>query len=129
MVCANPDIVVDRGETRTWCGGALADAYEKHGGDARYFGKPHRPIYDLARARIEAVTGRSIDPARILAIGDGPGTDVKGAADNGLDCLFVAGGLGAATLLDSGGAVKPDALAEYFKAHDIAPHKTLAFLR
>ena len=129
MVCANPDIVVDRGERRIWCGGALADAYEQRGGTAHYFGKPHRPIYDLARARIAAVTGREIAPARILAIGDGPATDVKGAADNGLDCLFIAAGLAADTLLDAQGSVIPDRLSAYLTTQDIAPQKTLAFLR
>jgi len=129
MVCANPDIVVDRGERRIWCGGALAQAYEQIGGTARYFGKPHAPIYDLARARITAKTGRDIDPARILTIGDGPATDVKGAADNGFDSLFIAAGLGAEALLDADGVLKSDELGPWLSSQNAAPQKALAFLR
>lgn len=129
MVCANPDIVVDRGARRIWCGGALARAYERAGGEARYFGKPHRPIYDLAIARIEAATGRALDRARILAIGDGPATDVTGAAANGMDCLFIAGGLGAEELLETDGTLEPETLAPWLAAREIAPRKALAFLR
>ena len=51
LLCANPDIVVDRGETREWCAGALAQLYTEMGGESLYFGKPHPPIYDLARRR------------------------------------------------------------------------------
>jgi len=129
MVCANPDIVVDRGERRIWCGGALAQAYERAGGKARYFGKPHRPIYDLALEKIAAHAGRAIKPGRILAIGDGPTTDVKGALDNGFDCLFIAGGLGADTLLDAAGELNDEALGPWLAQHDVAPQKALAFLR
>ena len=52
LLCANPDIVVDRGETREWCAGALAKLYTQMGGESLYFGKPHPPIYDLARRRL-----------------------------------------------------------------------------
>ena len=129
MVCANPDIVVDRGERRIWCGGALAQAYERIGGEVRLYGKPHAPIYDLALDRIAQVAGRRIDRSRILAIGDGPATDVKGARDNGFDCLFIAGGLGAAELLDARGAIRADALHPWLERHDAAPRKSLAYLR
>ncbi len=129
MVCANPDVVVDRGERRIWCGGALAEAYEKAGGEARYFGKPHRPIYDLALEKIATQAGRSIDRSRILAIGDGPATDVKGALENGFDCLFIAGGLAAEELVDASGALRADTLEPWLAAHDAAPQKALAFLR
>ena len=78
LLCANPDIVVDRGETREWCAGALAQLYTEMGGESLYFGKPPPPIYDLARRRTVALTGREPDPARILAIGDGIATDVLG---------------------------------------------------
>lgn len=129
MVCANPDIVVDRGERRIWCGGALAQAYEQAGGLTRYFGKPHRPIYDLALAKIEAQAERPIDRSRILAIGDGPTTDVKGALENDFDCLFIAGGLAAEDLLDASGNIQADALKPWLSVRNIAPQKALAFLR
>jgi len=38
LLCANPDIVVDRGETREWCAGALAQLYTEMGGESLYFG-------------------------------------------------------------------------------------------
>ncbi|WP_028711305.1 TIGR01459 family HAD-type hydrolase [Paracoccus sp. J55] len=89
LLCANPDVVVDMGEKRLYCAGALAELYEDLGGTSLYFGKPHPPIYDLARRRLGLE-----DNARILAIGDGIATDIAGAAGEGLDALFVTGGLG-----------------------------------
>lgn len=96
MLCTNPDIVVDMGDRRIWCAGALAKLYEDMGGKALYFGKPHPPIYDLARRRIAALTGREPDAGRILAVGDGIGTDIAGGLGEGIDTLFVTGGLAAA---------------------------------
>ncbi|NHX28329.1 TIGR01459 family HAD-type hydrolase, partial [Escherichia coli] len=55
LLCANPDIVVDRGETREWCAGAIARLYTEMGGESLYFGKPHPPIYDLARRRLSQI--------------------------------------------------------------------------
>lgn len=88
LLCANPDLIVDLGEKRLYCAGALAEFYEDLGGTSLYFGKPHAPIYDLARKRL----GLAAD-ARILAIGDGIPTDVPGARMQGIDALFVSGGL------------------------------------
>jgi HAD superfamily hydrolase (TIGR01459 family) len=88
LVCANPDIVVDRGERRVYCGGAIAAEYTKIGGRSHYFGKPHAPIYDLARARLS-----DLSDTQILAVGDGLLTDIKGANDQGIDALFVTGGI------------------------------------
>ena len=96
LLCANPDIVVDRGERREWCAGAIARLYDEMGGESLYFGKPHPPIYDLARRRLAHVAGgTSVEEARILCIGDGIGTDIAGALGEGLDSLFVTGGLAA----------------------------------
>jgi HAD superfamily hydrolase (TIGR01459 family) len=91
MLCANPDIAVHWGDKLLFCAGALAQAYEEIGGTALYFGKPHPPIYDLARRRL-ALLDTAADP-RILCIGDGIHTDVQGAMGEGLDALFVTGGL------------------------------------
>lgn len=93
LLCANPDIVVDRGERREWCAGALARLYTEMGGESLYFGKPHPPIYDLARQRLTQATGRVIEDARILALGDGIDTDIRGGSGEGLDTLFITGGL------------------------------------
>ena len=94
LLCANPDIVVDRGETREWCAGALAKLYTEMGGESLYFGKPHPPIYDLARRRLEAL-GKDIPDSRILCVGDGILTDIDGAMGEDLDSLFITGGLAA----------------------------------
>jgi HAD superfamily hydrolase (TIGR01459 family) len=91
MLCANPDIIVDMGDKRLYCAGALAQAYEEMGGTALYFGKPHPPIYDLARRRL-AEAGGPADP-QILCIGDGIFTDIQGGIGEGLDTLFITGGL------------------------------------
>ncbi len=94
LLCANPDIVVDRGDTREWCAGALAQLYTELGGESLYFGKPHPPIYDLARRRLDAL-GKSIPDHRILCVGDGVLTDIDGALGEELDSLFITGGLAA----------------------------------
>ena len=95
LLCANPDIVVDRGEVREWCAGALAKLYTEMGGESLYFGKPHPPIYDLARRRLTEL-GADVPDASILAIGDGVLTDIAGAMGEDIDSLFITGGLAAA---------------------------------
>lgn len=92
MICANPDIVVQHEGRLAYCAGALAERYEAMGGEVILAGKPHAPIYDLAYTRIEALRG--VTPKdRILAVGDGPGTDIAGAVAEGLDALFIADGI------------------------------------
>ncbi len=127
LLCANPDIVVDRGERREWCAGALAQLYTHMGGESLYFGKPHPPIYDLARRRLAEI-GREVPDSAILAIGDGIGTDVAGAAGEGLDCLFISGGLAAR---ETGTTDQPDAqkLETYLQGHQAAPEYSIGFLR
>lgn len=93
MLCANPDLIVHMGDQLLYCAGALAQAYVELGGTALYFGKPHPPIYDLARRRLAAMG--LPDDAQILAIGDGINTDVQGAISEGIDALFITGGIAA----------------------------------
>jgi HAD superfamily hydrolase (TIGR01459 family) len=93
MICANPDIVIHRGETLIYCAGALARRYEELGGRVVYAGKPHAPIYDRALALAGRAHGAAIDKSRVLAIGDGMETDIAGASRAGLDALFVTGGI------------------------------------
>lgn len=90
MICANPDLKVERGPRVLWCAGALAALYEQVGGKTIYAGKPHRPVYDMAFERIDEIKGRVVDRARVLAIGDGLRTDIEGARLAGLDSLFIA---------------------------------------
>jgi HAD superfamily hydrolase (TIGR01459 family) len=100
MLCGNPDLVVERGERLVYCAGAIADLYRSLGGEVLYAGKPHRPIYDLALERIAALRGKPAPLGRVLAIGDSIRTDLKGATDYGLDCLFVTAGIHAEELGD-----------------------------
>jgi HAD superfamily hydrolase (TIGR01450 family) len=93
MICANPDIVIHRGDTLIQCAGALARRYEDLGGSVIYAGKPYGPIYDRALALAERARGERIDKRRVLAIGDGMKTDILGASQAGLDALFVTGGI------------------------------------
>jgi HAD superfamily hydrolase (TIGR01459 family) len=93
MLCANPDIIVHWGDKLLYCAGALAKAYEDIGGKTLYFGKPHPPIYDLARRRLVGLGLR--DDAAVLAIGDGITTDIQGAMAENLDAVFVSGGIDA----------------------------------
>ncbi|MDE4145368.1 MAG: TIGR01459 family HAD-type hydrolase [Pseudophaeobacter sp. bin_em_oilr2.035] len=127
LLCANPDIVVDRGETREWCAGALARLYTEMGGESLYFGKPHPPIYDLARRRL-AELGQDIADGDILAIGDGPHTDVSGAMGEGIDSLFISGGL-AASETKTSHQPEPKALTAYLTKENSAPTFTIGRLR
>lgn len=127
MLCANPDIVVDMGETRIYCAGALAALYEEMGGRAMYFGKPHPPIYDLARRRLSALGG--VDDGRILAVGDGINTDVAGATGEGIDVLFVTGGLAADQFGADHANPDPELLATWLAARQQDPLFTIGTLR
>lgn len=98
MICANPDLVVARGNQMLLCAGALAQRYAEFGGRVLVAGKPHAPIYDAALADLSERLGGHVDPASVLAIGDGIDTDVRGAYDRGLDALFVTGGIHGAEL-------------------------------
>ena len=93
MICANPDKIVKKGDRILYCAGKLAEMYAARGGEVLMAGKPFAPIYDLALAEAQRITVRDIDRPDILAIGDGPETDIRGAADYGLDALLVAEGV------------------------------------
>ena len=127
LLCANPGIVVDRGERREWCAGALAKLYSEMGGESLYFGKPHPPIYDLARLRLSAM-GKRVADNRILAIGDGIHTDIAGAMGEDIDSLFITGGLAAEETKTSH---QPDqnALNAYLQREMQAPTYAIGFLR
>ncbi|HEX4294262.1 MAG TPA: TIGR01459 family HAD-type hydrolase [Rhizomicrobium sp.] len=103
MLCANPDWVVQRGGKLIWCAGALADEYRKIGGEVIYYGKPMTAIYDFVRAAAP-------NAKRMLAIGDGLHTDVKGANAAGIDALFIADGIHGEEI----GAVTSEHMAELF---------------
>ena len=127
LLCANPDIIVDRGDKREWCAGAVAQTYTEMGGTSLYFGKPHAPIYDLARRRLSAIRPKIPDD-RILAIGDGITTDIQGAIGEGIDSLFITGGLAAketATVTQP----DPEKLSQYVVEKQLDPTFSIGFLR
>ncbi|MEM6304344.1 MAG: TIGR01459 family HAD-type hydrolase [Pseudomonadota bacterium] len=127
LLCANPDIVVDRGTLREWCAGALAKLYTEMGGTSLYFGKPHPPIYDLARRRL-AKLGVDVPADRVLAIGDGVLTDIAGAAGEDIDSLFITGGL-AAEETGTQQQPDPDLLRRYLEQEQSRPTYSIGFLR
>jgi HAD superfamily hydrolase (TIGR01459 family) len=110
--CLNPDRVVIHGNERMVCAGALADAYEALGGRVCWYGKPYPATYDYA-LRLAG----SPPKEAVLAIGDGLKTDVLGAANYGIDCIFVEGGIHA-------GEPLPDDLAPGW--HPLATVPSLA---
>jgi HAD superfamily hydrolase (TIGR01459 family) len=116
MVCANPDLVVERGSKLVYCAGALAEAYERAGGPVTYAGKPHLPIYEMTFATIAKLKGRDVEKSKILAIGDGLKTDIAGAAAAGIDSVFVASGVSAA-----GGRLDEEVLSSLFAGLPVPP--------
>lgn len=93
MICANPDLMVEKGDALIYCAGALAAAYEKLGGKVIYTGKPHKPIYETSLAHIAEAKGVEVGRAKILCIGDAVKTDMAGAAAAGMDAVFIASAL------------------------------------
>ena len=129
MVCANPDIVVERGEALVYCAGALADAYAEIGGEVLYCGKPHAPIYEAALGQAAHVRGGTPPPLnRVLAIGDSIRTDLTGAAMFGIDCLFIVSGLHAGDL-SGPGALDPSDLQRMFSTAGVMPKAVMRKLR
>ena len=122
MLCANPDIVVQRGTQLIWCAGALAQAYEKIGGEVIYYGKPHPAIYTAALEMAAHIRGCPIQ--RPLAVGDGADTDIKGANAVGMDALFIANGVHAAQL----GELTAEGLAQLFVVPEAHPKAAMPAL-
>lgn len=127
MLCANPDIIVDMGDKRLYCAGALAADYQAMGGTALYYGKPHPAIYDLARRRLAAMGVK--EDAGILCIGDGIGTDVQGAMSEELDALFVTGGIAAAEFGADSSNPNKDLLENWLQAQMQSPTFSIGHLR
>jgi HAD superfamily hydrolase (TIGR01459 family) len=128
FVCANPDLVVERGDELLLCAGSLAALYESLGGKVLYAGKPHRPIYDLALAKAGRRRGRAVDPKRVLAIGDAPRTDIAGARAIGAHTLLVAKGIHAKELMPQG-VVDGEALERMLAEAEARPDAVIDQLR
>ena len=126
LLCTNPDLIVDKGDHRIFCAGALAKAYEDMGGTSLYFGKPHPAIYDLARRRLADIA--DIEDHRIICIGDGINTDIRGAIAEDMDSLFITGGLAAK---DTGTVTQPDPqkLNAFLNDAQLSPSYAMGHLR
>ena len=112
LVCANPDLVVQRGDQLIYCAGALGKLYEEMGGEVHYLGKPHLPVYDFVADRLREINGRTIDRTHWLAIGDGLKTDILGADRAGIDALLITGGVHEPELSDATGAPDPNRITQ-----------------
>ncbi len=119
FICANPDIVVEVVDRLLWCAGALAREYDQLGGETRIVGKPYEPIYEVAQAHAERILDAKLEKPRILAIGDGLPTDIKGAADYNIDALFITNGIHAADY--TGHEVDIDKLHAFLEDNNAAP--------
>ena len=84
MICTNPDLVVDRGESREYCAGSVAKIFEDLGGIVEYFGKPYPPVYKQST---------NIISKKILCIGDNLNTDIKGANIQNFDSMLISSGI------------------------------------
>ena len=122
MICANPDLVVERGDKLVYCAGSLAAAYAELGGEVVYAGKPHMPIYERTFAAITQLRGAALPKSRILAIGDGVETDLRGAHAAGLRSLFIA------SAVHLPGGLDARTLAELFATRPFAPIAALPAL-
>jgi HAD superfamily hydrolase (TIGR01459 family) len=120
MVCGNPDVIVEVGDKLVYCAGAIADLYGEMGGEVLYAGKPHPPIYEQALGLAERARGKPAARARVHAIGDSVRTDLPGAVNFGIDCLFVTAGIHAEEL---GARDDPDphAVARMFAGSGLEP--------
>lgn len=125
MICANPDVRVERGGRIIFCAGALANAYEELGGDVSYAGKPFAPIYGMAEERLAALKGQRIARGRLLAIGDGVKTDIAGAVAAGIPSVYVA----SAVHMERGAVLETSLLETLFPDPNARPVAAMTDLR
>jgi HAD superfamily hydrolase (TIGR01459 family) len=123
LICANPDLVVERGGRIVPCAGSLALAYEELGGQAIYAGKPHAPIYEAALALGEEARGSAIDRARICGVGDAIRTDIAGANAFGAESVMVLAGIHAQDLMEASWEARHGWFADQLhRPHYALPH-------
>ena len=83
LVCTNPDLTVHRGNIEELCAGSVAKVFEELGGEVVYFGKPYKEVYRMCFNSNE----------KVLAVGDNLRTDIKGANNLKIDCIFISNGV------------------------------------
>jgi HAD superfamily hydrolase (TIGR01459 family) len=121
MVCANPDLIVERGHMILPCAGTIALAYEEMGGKVFYAGKPHGPVYDRALDVAAELSGRAIPKERVLAVGDAIRTDIAGAVGYGIDSLMIARGIHAEELGLHNGRLVSDHVQDWVDRQPVRP--------
>ena len=121
MICANPDLVVERGDRLVPCAGAIGLAYEEAGGPVTYPGKPWRPIYEMALSTASGIRGSPVERSRVLAIGDAIRTDVAGAVQYDIAVLMVLAGIHGHEMLEPG--LRPDEhrIQAWLESQDFRP--------
>ena len=129
MICANPDLVVERGHRLIYCAGAIADAYAQAGGAVIYAGKPHAPIYHKALAVAAGLRGGAVPAERVLAVGDAIRTDVTGASGIGIPVAFIAAGIHAAELIGADGELADERVGEFLGSASAQPDFVMRNLR
>jgi HAD superfamily hydrolase (TIGR01459 family) len=92
LVCTNPDLTVHRGEVEEYCAGSIASLFESIGGQVIYFGKPYKEIYRMCFTDNEK--------KKTIAIGDNLNTDIRGANNMNIDCIFISNGVHRAEFKD-----------------------------
>ncbi|WP_120495850.1 TIGR01459 family HAD-type hydrolase [Kiloniella sp. EL199] len=112
MICANPDMIINRGGRIIPCPGTIAALYEKLGGTVERFGKPDPAIYNCVFAQ-----HTQISRSRSVMIGDSLSTDIRGARQAGIDSIWIGGGIHAKDLM-----MKPDGQLEPDKVQEVAKH-------
>lgn len=115
MICANPDLMVVRGNRTIYCAGALAQVYEELGGAVHYTGKPHAAIYERAFSTLTELRGARVAAPDMLAIGDGITTDILGATRMSVPAVFVGSGL------HGGDGLTPEVLRALFPDPRVQP--------
>ena len=126
LVCANPDIVVEVGDTLVYCAGAIAERYAAIGGTVIQAGKPYPAIYERA-LKLAADAGCVADAARVLAIGDATHTDIAGAARMGFASVLITSGIHRARLHvgERGSSIDEAALRQFLDETDARPSVVL----
>ncbi len=113
LICANPDLVVDVGNMRLPCAGAIAAVYETMNGPVYWAGKPHAAAYQSALALASDIRGDKVENGQVLAIGDSVRTDIAGAAAFGIASLFIGQGIHSDQVAPKG-TLEPRALDALF---------------
>lgn len=129
LICANPDLVVERGDALIDCAGAIAELYKAMGGMVVFCGKPHKPIYDIAFEKAAEHLGRPVAPSEALAIGDSVRTDLAGASAIGCGSLFVVGGIHAGELSHRRGVLDEEKLTAFLRDQGVSPDAAMLSLK